>query len=187
MTFANRKPDVFRRSDALVCAVRQKAPRLYIVAQVGGQKIVFQVLFQLRVGDRRYYLDPAVQIARHPIRAAHIDLVVTAVSKIIDPAMFEQTADDAADLDIFGKSGHAGAQHAYAADDQVDLDAGARSLVKRVNYLRIGQAVHLGDDPRRVPSSAFFGLAADHLDHPFAQVYRRYEQLFKIVAAANRR
>ena len=87
--------------------------------------------------------------------------------------------------DIFGKSGQAGAQHADAADDQVDLHTGARSLVERVNYPGIGQTVHLGDDARRVAVTRVFRLAFDHLDHPFAQVYRRYEQLVKLFRLDN--
>ena len=50
--------------------------------------------------------------------------------------------------------GQAAAQAADAAHDQVDLHAGLRGAIQRVDDLRIDERVHLGDDPAARPAVA---------------------------------
>ena len=62
--------------------------------------------------------------------------------------MFQKTVHDAAHGDVLAHALDAGPQAADAAHDQVDLHAGLRRAVKRLDDLAVHQRIHLGDDAR---------------------------------------
>ena len=85
-----------------------------------------------RVLDRQHIFDAPVEVARHPVGRADVDLrcgvrQLVSVGEAPQPAMFEEPADDRLDVDILGKAGNAGPQAADAADDEVDLTRRPRS------------------------------------------------------------
>src|SRR6478672_5068158 len=82
--------------------------------------------------DRRYHFDSSVQVTRHPVGAAHVNLRVTAVFEVVNAAMFQQSSDNASNPDVFRQSGNARPQGTYSTYDQIDLDAGLRRFVERV-------------------------------------------------------
>ena len=53
--------------------------------------------------------------------------------------MFEESADDRDDADVFRKSFDAGAQNADAAHDQINFHADLRSPIERADDLVVGQ------------------------------------------------
>ncbi len=75
--------------------------------------------------------------------------------------MFKEAADDGSHLDAIGNAADAGPQTAHAANDEVDLDAGARGAVQSLNDGRFGQCVELCDDACRLAGSRVLGLALD--------------------------
>ena len=62
--------------------------------------------------------------------------------------------------------GDPGTQTADAAHDQVDLDAGLRCAIERVDHLGVDERVHLADDSRLAAGARVLGLARDQLDEP---------------------
>ena len=79
----------------------------------------------LGVLDRDDGLDAPVEVAVHEVGRADVPLAVAAVLEAPDPRVLEELADDRADADPLGDAGHARLQRAGAADDEVDVDAGA--------------------------------------------------------------
>ena len=65
---------------------------------------------------------------------------------------------------------------ARAADDEVDVDAGARRPVERLDDRDVDDRVELEDDPRRPAGRGVADLAIDELEEPRAQAVRRDEQ-----------
>src|SRR3546814_16262143 len=81
-----------------------------------------------RIVDRDHIFDAAVEVARHPVGAADIELRAAvrqrrAVGERPDAAMFEEPADDRFHAARFWKNGHDGTQAANAAHTQVDRHA----------------------------------------------------------------
>src|ERR1044072_6239139 len=109
-----------------VRAVGVQAARLHVVAQVRVEQNVLQVLPKLLVFHGRERLDPAVEVAVYPVGAADVDLLLARVLEVEDAAVFEEAADDAADAYVLRQAGDARPQHAHAADDEVNRDAGLR-------------------------------------------------------------
>jgi hypothetical protein len=78
------------------------------------------------VEDREHELDSAEEVAIHPVRARAVDLLRAAVVEVEATAVLEEPADDRAHANVVRHAGHARAQAADAADDQIDVDARAR-------------------------------------------------------------
>src|SRR5437879_1778103 len=91
---------------------------------------------------------------------------------MINTAVFEQSPDNAPHPDIVRKPLDAGPQRANAAHDEIDLDTRLRSLVKGIDQLWIGEAVHLGDYSCRASMPGMLGLATDQFEHFFTKVDR---------------
>ncbi len=86
------------------------------------------------------------KIARHPVGARRVHLFVSAVVEAKDALVLEEAVDDRKDLDPLGEAGDARAQAADAADRELDLHAGLRGHVERVDHVHVDEGVHLGDD-----------------------------------------
>ena len=91
--------------------------------------------------------------------------------------MLEEAADDADHADAIAHAGDARAQAADAAHDEIDLHAGLRRAIERIDHLGIDERVHLRDDARRPARARVLGFALDQLEEPLAHVRRRDEQL----------
>ena len=90
-------------------------------------------LLQRRGVDRREGLDPAVEVAGHPVGRADVPgrlARAVAVGEAEDAGVLEVAAHDRPHPDALGQARDARAQAADAPDDQVDLDAGLRGLVE---------------------------------------------------------
>jgi len=88
------------RLDALVRSVRQQDASVHAVAQVSVESFLHQVCFQAGVVDRTDDFDPTIQIARHPVRAADVNLFITVVREVADAAVLKEAPDDTAHADI---------------------------------------------------------------------------------------
>lgn len=80
--------------------IRQQAPRLCVVGKIDGQDIIPNIPYLLGVFDWKHHLHPSVDIPRHQIRTAEINLFVAAILKIIDSAVLQKTAYHADDADV---------------------------------------------------------------------------------------
>ena len=58
----------------------------------------------------------------------------SAAAEVEDPRVLQEPADDRADGDVLAQPGHPGAQRADAAHREVDLHAGPRGAVERVDH-----------------------------------------------------
>src|SRR5215467_11501390 len=132
-------------------AVWQELPTLLVVLEIGDHDLAEDLLVHGRIEDRAQDFDAAVEVARHQVGGGDVDrraLVRQSVAgaEAEYAAVLKEAADDRLDADALGETGHAGAQAADAAHDEVDLDARARGGIKRVYDFRIDQRVHLHPD-----------------------------------------
>src|SRR5215467_1284771 len=79
-----------------VGSIASKQPRLARVTQVGGKNFRSNPLPKFRVFQRKQNLNSLVEIARHPVRAAQINVWRTAVFEVEDAAVLQKTPNDAA-------------------------------------------------------------------------------------------
>src|SRR5580698_1021052 len=91
----------------------------------------------------------------------------------IDAGMFEKATDDRFDLDRIGKAGHAGAQAADAAHDELDLHSGPARAVKGINDLGIDKRVAFAPDSRRAALSRMADFFLDIVEKLGLQRNRR--------------
>ena len=87
------------------------------------------------------------------------------VAEVEHARVLEEAADDRAHADVLRNARDARPQRAQAADDEVDLHAGARGAIQRLDDLRIHQRIHLGDDAAGRARRGVLGFAVDLLDH----------------------
>ena len=119
-----------------------------------------------------------IDIARHQVGAADVDLLLAAVVEVVNAAVFQKTPHDADHFDVIADPRHAGPQTADAAHQQLDLarppampDTAARIISG------IHQRVHLENQMALAPGLAVLDLALDHGLQSLPQVHRRHQQL----------
>ena len=122
------------------------------------------------VVDGCHRLDPAIKVARHPVRRAKIELLVPVIREVEQPRVFEKPADDADDPDALADACHPRSQTADPAHDQIDFNSGLRCRVERLDHLRVYECVHLRDYPRRLSFASICRFALDHLQEAEAHV-----------------
>src|SRR6266513_813494 len=91
--------------------------------------------------------------------------------------MLEKASDDADHADAVANSAHSGPEAADSARDQVDSYARAGSVIKALDYLRIDERIHLGDDSRLLPRFRVFRFAPDHVAESLSHVARRDKEI----------
>src|SRR6266478_9507041 len=117
-----------------------------------------------------------MQIARHPVGAAQVDLRLAAVLEVIDAAVLEEPAHDTAYADAIADAANPRPQRADAAHQQINIHSRLRCAVKRLDNIRVNQGVDLYNHARRTPLARMFGLALNQAHALFRQIQRRYQQ-----------
>src|SRR4051794_36550490 len=112
------------------------------------------------------HLDAAVQVAVHQVGRTDPHLRLAAVLEQEHPAVLEEAAQDAADLDVVRQTGDSGPKRADATDPQVDGYAELRRPVQRVAQGFVDEAVDLDPDPRRATGQVVLDLAIDPIEEP---------------------
>ena len=153
-------------------AVGLERPREHVVGEVELEDLV-EPGAQAAVGDAQHRLDAPVEVARHEVGRADdvLGVVVAGLAEAEDPRVLEVATDDRPHGDVLGQAGHAGAQAADAAHDEVDPRARRRRRVELVDHLGVDERVDLHRD-----LAAGLRLPADELAQLVAQVHRRDEQ-----------
>ena len=149
------------RFEAAITSVRLELARFHAVEQKVGQDFFNDPVPQSRRLDRECDLDAAQEISRHPIGAGEKDFRRARIFKTINPAVFQETADDAHHPNILAQSRHFGAQATNAPHDQVDRYFSARRFVKLFDDLAIDQGIELRDDAGRLARSRMRDLTIE--------------------------
>ncbi len=105
--------------EALVGPVLVQAPRAHVVLQHRVES-VDDLLRERGLLDGESRLDPAEEVARHPVGRGEPDLAVAAVLEDERAAVLEEAAHDGAHADRLRDARNAGLQAADAADEEVD-------------------------------------------------------------------
>src|ERR1700687_567199 len=92
-------PSARRLPGAQVAPVLLQKSGFRIVGKVCSQNLVHHAIAQQRVLKREQDFHALVQVARHPISAAQVDLRLAAVLEVKDSAVLEEPAHDTADVD----------------------------------------------------------------------------------------
>ena len=150
-------------------------------ARIGGEDFVAEPGAEVRVFDGEDDFAAFEEVAGEPVGAAAVDLLLAAVLEVEDAAVFEKTADDGADADVFAEAFMPGAQGRHAADDEVDLHSGFGSGVEGFDDAGLEQGVHLGDDLRGLAGGGVFGLAMDEANEGLGEGERGDEQRLVVV------
>src|SRR5262249_39046266 len=144
---------------APVGPIGEHATGLHVVREVLCQDLVANTAAQLSIFDRENQLDSPVEIARHQVGAAGMNLLIAAVTKIKNPAVLEKAANHARYTDCFAHARNARAQAADPADEQVDLHSGLRGAVEQADHAWIHQRIHLEDQAAIAVHVMAFDLA----------------------------
>src|ERR1700716_2311123 len=99
-----------------------------------------------------------MQIARHPVGAAEVDLRLAAVLEVKDAAVLEKPAHDTAHADAVADATNPWPQRADATHEQIDVHACLRSAVERLDNIFVDQGVDFDNHARRPPKSGMLGL-----------------------------
>ena len=153
-------------------AVGAQDARLHVVGERNGEDLVEDPLADGGVLDRESDLHAADEVALHPVGGGEEHLALAARFEVPDPGVLEEAVDDAHHADAIGNAGDAGAQGADAADDEIDLHAGLRSPVERLDHVGLGERVHLGDDAALARLGGDLRLAIDELEDRCLEVER---------------
>lgn len=117
---------------------------------VAGKTLdLYQIFTATKNGDNvAYTLNSAyeVQISRHPVRTAHIQLFCPVIIEIEDTGMFQEIADDRTYRYVFADMRDADLQTADAADDQFDLHPCRRCRIECLDDLPVTQGIHFCND-----------------------------------------
>ena len=136
-------------------AAREHSPRFHIVRQVDRQDLVANAPHQGRVVEWEKHLHSLVDVARHQVRAADIDLFLTAVAEVVNPAMLKEPAHDAHDFNVIADAGHPRAQAADAPHQELDFHPRLGGAIEGANQRHVHQGIHLENE---MPFSAGPGV-----------------------------
>src|SRR5262249_5384520 len=161
---------------ATIRAVALQCASLRVVHEINCQDRIPEVTFEPRVLDGKEHFDAPVQIAIHQIGAPQVDLLRTAVGEVVDPAMLQESPDDAPAPNRLAHTWNPWAQAAHATNDQVCLYAGLGGTVQRRDDVLIGQSVALEDKPTVSRLTLAGDFALDLLQQCGAKAMRRHEQ-----------
>src|SRR5262249_3761647 len=131
------------------------------------------------VAVRGIPLAPPVEVSFHEVGGAEEVRRAGSDSEPVDARVLEEAADDRPDADPLREARNAWAETAHAAHDEVDLGAGLRRVVQRVDHLGIDEAVELQRDP-----TVGCRLTTNQLEQARTQPRRRDEQGTELLLSA---
>ena len=111
---------------------------------------------------REQNLHTPVQITRHPVRTGQIDLLLTTIQEIVDPAVLQKITNQRADFNILTDPWNPYLQTADSPYHQFNLYSRCTGLIKSGNQFLITQRIHLRHNMCRFSVFRMFRLPADH-------------------------
>ncbi len=85
-------------------------PGFASIREIGRENFIADALAERGIFEGENHFDAFVEIAGHPIGAAEKHLRLAAIFKIVDAAVFEKAADDAAHADAAADAAQSGNQ-----------------------------------------------------------------------------
>ena len=131
---------------ASVDSVCQKKPRLLRVGKVRRKNVRANRMAQAGVFQPEHHLDTFVEVPRHRVGAAQINFAFSAIAKYENPAVLEESADDAAHAYPAADAAQSRPKRAGSSHDQFNVDAGLRRAIKRLDDVLVQQRIHFRDD-----------------------------------------
>src|SRR6266446_2527787 len=136
---------------AQIGTVGAQIPALRLILQIGDHDLAHHLLMHRWIVDWNHGFDAALEVPRHPIGRADVDLGLRrrqsmAGAEASDAAVLEEAPDNALYTDVIRKSGHARTQAANAAHHEIDLHAGLTGAVEGVDDACIDESIELGPD-----------------------------------------
>ena len=110
-----------------------------VVPQLCIQYIFTKLANMDRVFEGEEQFHAAIKVALHQVGRPQIDLLLSTVEKIKDPAMLQITAYNAGNSDILADTLHSRAQAAHPPDEEINLHACLGGLVQRFDRAHICQ------------------------------------------------
>jgi len=104
------------------------------------------------------------------------------VFKTEQSAVFEEATEEAADADIVTLTGDARLEAADTTDHEFDADSRLGCFVKSVDYLRVHEAVDLGEDRRGLAGFGVRRLGLDEFHDTSRQVEGGDEEVLELGA-----
>ena len=95
-------------------------------------------------GDKQ--LDPAVEVAAHPVGAGHVHQRVAAVVEVEEACVLQVAIHDAGDAGTGPGLLSGGSPAADATDVELDVHPGFSGLLQRLHHLHVVERIHLGAD-----------------------------------------
>jgi len=135
---------------------------------------------EFRVENREDDLDAAVEVAGHEIGAAEKNEWIPPIGEDIDAAMFEETVDDASDLDVFAQPWDTGAEAADPADEELDGDSFLGASVKRLDDLRVDEGVGFDKDSGRAAGTVVGGFPVNEFEEARGKIKRGDEEFVEV-------
>ena len=106
-------PSARRLPGAQVAAVLLQKSCFHIVGEVCSQNLMYHAVAQQRILKREQDFHALMQIARHPIGAAEVDLRLAAVLEVKDSAVLKEPPHDAAHADAVAGATNSRPQRAF--------------------------------------------------------------------------
>src|SRR6266508_1718881 len=97
------------------------------------QYVIYYGTAELGRFYREEHFHAPVQVTRHQVGAAQEHVLITTIAEVEDTRVFQETPHYRGHSDVLAHPFDAGTEAADASDLQVDLDAGLRCPVKRLN------------------------------------------------------
>src|SRR5438876_106409 len=119
-----------------IASIRQQLMRVHRIFQHALEQLLQDNRTQNRVLNRKQRLNAPIQVALHQVCASQVDLLVSPVAKVENPAMLQETPYKASDADVLTHAGNTRAQAAYTSHDQVDTHSCLRCLIEHAYQLR---------------------------------------------------
>jgi len=125
----------------VVDSCRTEKTGFHVIGEVAGNNDFEKLSAKFLIENRENDLDAAVEIARHEIGAAKIDVGIAPVVKNIDAAMFEEAIDDASDGDVLAEARNAWAEATNSTNQELDGDPFLGGMVEGLNNFFVDEGV----------------------------------------------
>src|ERR1700686_3216023 len=112
-----------------VSRIFEKNARLAVIGQVRVKNFMVYPLPQHFIAQWHQHFYALVQIARHPVGSADVNLFVAAIGKVENAAVLQEAAHNAANADVVAHSPHSRTERANPTHDQTDLYSGLRGAI----------------------------------------------------------
>src|SRR5580698_5292691 len=146
---------------ARVGAVRLQDASLFRVREVRLNHFGINLIAEFGVAHVEHHFDALVNISKHPVCAAKIQLGLAAITESENAAVLEKATDDAAHTNAATEAAHAGTQRARSANDQFNIHAVLRGFAERFDDLLVEQRIHFREDERFFAGACVGGFAFD--------------------------